>query len=115
MSGSVANSGELEVMFFDQGATIPVTLPYSGMREIARQWLGENLGLMGFGAANDGQCIRTAMEADCSTFEDGGRGHGLRQMRELVDPAASGSLCMLSGRGRYVYKKGAIEAADTLD
>ena len=43
MSGSVANDRELEVIFFDQGATIPGTLPHSGMREIAYHWMQQTL------------------------------------------------------------------------
>jgi len=33
MSGSVTDSQNLEVIFFDQGATIPVTLKYSTKKE----------------------------------------------------------------------------------
>ena len=60
MSGSVANGRELEVIFFDQGATIPGTLPNSGKAETARHWLRRTLNLIGMEAANDGQRIQAA-------------------------------------------------------
>ena len=115
MSGSVANGRELEVIFFDQGATIPGTLLHSGKREGARRWLNETLNLVGIDAADDGQRIHAAMETGRSMFEQQGRGHGLAQMRGLVDLAASGSLRILSRKGRYIYEKNAGEMVDTLD
>ncbi|MDE0101654.1 MAG: hypothetical protein OXN89_04685 [Bryobacterales bacterium] len=115
MSGSVANDRELEVIFFDQGATIPGTLPRSGKREIARHWLSEKLNLVGIDAADDGQRIHAAMETGRSMFRQQGRGHGLAQMRSLVDLAPSGSLRILSRKGRYIYEKDAGERVDTLD
>ncbi len=108
MSGSVLGDGELEVIFYDQGATIPQTLPHSGIAEKVVQWFHDN----GIRSANDGQRIRAAMEVGRSEFDDQGRGHGLAQMRDLVDRASSGSLRILSGRGRYVYDKDAKEIAD---
>lgn len=115
MSGSVANGRELEVIFFDQGATIPGTLPYSGLRERARHWLERRLDVIGIEAANDGQRIQAAMAAGRSMSESQGRGNGLVQMRQLVDLATSGSLRILSRRGRYIYEKDAGEMAGTLD
>lgn len=114
MSGSVANGQELEVIFFDQGATIPGTLPYSDIAERARLWLKQVLNRMGFDDADDGQRIRAAMEVGRSMYRGMGRGHGLAQMQRLVDSAASGSLRILSRRGRYIYEKGLKETTDTL-
>ncbi|MDE2816792.1 MAG: hypothetical protein OXK81_08845 [Chloroflexota bacterium] len=114
MSGSVANGRQLEVIFFDQGATIPVTLPRSGMSEIAHDWL-RRMNPLGIEAADDGQRIQAAMTAGRSAHQVQGRGYGLAQMRELVDLAGSGSLRILSRRGRYIYDKDAGERVDTLD
>jgi len=115
MSGSVTDGRELEVIFFDQGATIPGTLPRSSLAERAHHWLEETLHLVGIEAANDGQRIQAAMEAGRSVFQTQGRGNGLAQMRELVNLATSGTLCILSRRGRYVYQKGVGEMTYTLD
>ena len=115
MSGSVANGEELEVIFFDQGATIPGTLPHSRIAEHARRWLNRVLNVAGFQDANDGQRIRAAMEVGRSMNRQQGRGHGLAHMRRLVDSAASGSLRILSGRGCYIYEKDASETVDTFD
>ena len=114
MSGSVANGEELEVIFFDQGATIPGTLPYSDIAERARLWLKQALNRMGFDDADDGQRIRAAMEVGRSMYHGMGRGHGLAQMQRLVDSAASGSLRILSRRGRYIYENGLKETTGTL-
>ena len=115
MSGSVANGRELEVIFFDQGATIPGTLPHSGIRELAHQWLQKTINRIGIEAADDGQRIQAAMAAGRSAYEEQGRGNGLAQMRDLVDRAAAGSLHILSRKGRYIYEKHAGETVDTLD
>ena len=115
MSGSVANGRELEVIFFDQGATIPGTLPRSGMREIAHQWLQMTLNPVGIEAADDGQRIQAAMAAGRSAYEEQGRGYGLMQVRDLVDRTASGSLQILSRRGRYIYEKDVGERVEALD
>ena len=115
MSGSVSNDRELEVVFFDQGATIPGTLPHSGRGEVARQWLQKTLNLIGFDAADDGQRIQAAMAAGRSAYEEQSRGHGLVQMRQLVDIASSGSLRILSRKGRYIYERNTVETVDTLD
>ena len=45
MSGSVKDGKDLEVIFFDQDATIPATLPYSKNSEKILQWLKENVSL----------------------------------------------------------------------
>ena len=115
MSASVANGRQLEVIFFDQGATIPGTLPHSGKREFARQWLTTTLNLVGIEAADDGQRIQAAMAAGRSVFDEPGRGFGLLQMRQLVEIATSGSLRILSRRGLYIYEKGAGETVTTFD
>ena len=107
MSGSAANGRDLEVIFFDQGATIPGTLPHSGKGEIAGRWLQKTLNLIGIEAADDSQRIQAAMAAGRSAIQGQGRGHGLVQMRGLVDLAASGSLRILSRRGQYIYEKDA--------
>ena len=72
MSGSVANGRELEVIFFDQGATIPGTLPNSGKAEVARHWLRRTLNLIGMEAADDSQRIQAAMEVGRSTLKRSG-------------------------------------------
>ena len=115
MSGSITNGRELEVIFFDQGATIPGTLPRSGMRETAHVWVQRALNLVGIEGADDGQRIQAAMEAGRSAYRQDGRGHGLVQMRDLVDRAASGSLRILSRRGHYIYEKDVGETFRTLD
>ena len=115
MSGSVASGRTLEVIFFDQGATIPDTLPRSGMREIARRWLNETLNLAGIEAADDGQRIQAAVEVGRSMLKDPGRGNGLAQMRNLVDFARAGFLRILSKKGQYIYTKDAGETVGTFD
>ena len=115
MSGSVANGRELEVIFFDQGATIPGTLPHSGMRDNAHIWIQKTLNLVGIEAANDGQRIQAAMAVGRSAYDAQGRGHGLAQMRNLVEHATSGSLRILSRKGQYLYEKNDGESVATLD
>ena len=102
------------MIFFDQGATIPVTLPRSSIRDSVQQLLTAT-GIGDFESANDGQHIQAAVEIGRSVTKADGRGLGLSEMRELVDIAPAGSICILSRKGRYLYKKGHQEIVESTD
>lgn len=96
-AGIVSQSAQtLRFVFWDQGVGIPTTIRRKGLlaRLTAR-------------AANDGELIDEATERGSSRFRDGRRGHGLYALIELIDLAPSGTLDIISGRGRYRYQKGA--------
>ncbi|MCY4150979.1 MAG: hypothetical protein OXE94_01920 [Aestuariivita sp.] len=115
MSGSVTNSQDLEVIFFDQGATIPVTLPNSTNFEKIVQWFQHKFSIP-LHKAHDGQRIQAAMAIGRSSDDTSGRGNGLATMKNLVDQAAEqSSLQILSRRGKYVYTKGRNERVESLD
>ncbi len=96
---------EVVFMFYDQGITIPKSLP--------RKWPEKlNAILKGaIGSSTDHELIRAAMEIGRTSSARAGRGWGLRDMRMLVggnnhDVPVNrdlGSLRILSGKGSYLY------------
>ncbi|MCY4306330.1 MAG: hypothetical protein OXC62_16380 [Aestuariivita sp.] len=116
MSGSVKDGKDLEVIFFDQDATIPATLPYSKNSEKILQWLKENVSLSNKFDVHDGHHIQAAMKTGRSSDETGGRGNGLATMKYLIDQAGNqSSLHILSRKGKYVYMKGGREDVENLE
>ncbi len=115
MSGPVTNGCELEVIFFDQGATIPVSLPRSGSRERAHRWVQRTLNPLSLEKAHDGQRTQAAMAAGRSAYRRQGRGHSLVKIGNLVNRAALGSLRFLSRKGRHIYLKDDGESIGTFD
>jgi anti-sigma regulatory factor (Ser/Thr protein kinase) len=101
---------KITAVLFDQGATIPVTLPYK-----ERSW-PERLGLMGATSAtstpsgrgvdemlSDVDAIKYAMREGTTQTEIAGRGRGLPQMRKLIDKYRPGKLTVMSRAGIYSY------------
>jgi len=106
MSGSVTDGRVLEVIFLDQGATIPATLPPSLIEKAIE---GTRLLLKGTSASKepnegfDGELIQAAIAIGRTAVGVSGRGYGLATMRELVDEAEDGSsFRILSRKGRYI-------------
>lgn len=108
-----ANRGSrrLTAVLYDQGATIPVTLPYKH-----RSWL--DVLLRGSQDAapvsqrdqtlvnavdTDPEAIKYAMKEGTTQTDDLGRGRGLPQMRDLIKKYGGGRLTVISRSGYYVY------------
>ena len=103
------DAGWTAAAVYDQGTTIPVSLPrwvkYPGVtrRIIAmRQRLGlaEEAGAPSW----DGHAIEAAVEESATSTGLPGRGHGLAQMRQFVDACQSGRLRILSRHGEVVFR-----------
>jgi anti-sigma regulatory factor (Ser/Thr protein kinase) len=98
-----AQRGTFAVMVYDLGVGIPATVPRSearGVRSYVEQ-LGWN------DRRSDAKLIEAAVKAPRSRTGVQGRGRGLPEMRRLIDRAGEGSLWITSGRGQYLYSKGA--------
>lgn len=98
----------ISVIFLDQGITIPVSLPRSNMKELARDYLQKAFNIIPGRSdrVDDAQQIAAAMHLNRSSTGALGRGKGLPEMRELIDFFPRGRLRIISRRGEYVYEKG---------
>ena len=103
----------LTVVVYDQGATIPGTLPHkkwyqSYVEKVIRNVRPE------FDYHRDAQHLRTldphfinhSMKKGKTQTNDPQRGLGLPQMQSLIDRCEDGSLTIVSRAGLYKYRKG---------
>jgi two-component sensor histidine kinase len=99
---------ELSVMFYDQGAGIPVTLPsshlYEFMKEVFNRW-------------QDSEKIEAAMEVGRSSSELAERGKGLQNLLEFARSHREGRLSIYSLRGMYriVSKRDGTDPVSTTE
>ncbi|WP_417840415.1 hypothetical protein [Terasakiella sp.] len=97
----------LNIVFYDQGVSIPGHLPKSGYREAISSYILKTFNLVfGRDSVLDGQQIAAAMEFKRTSTNVDGRGLGLAQMCELVDNSRDGRLRILSRHGEYIHTKG---------
>ena len=102
MTGSVAGDGsQIDVIFFDQGVSIPGHLPRSGFKEHFRAFLRK----LNIAKLDDGEMIKAAMQLSRSAMDTEHRGRGLPQIQQLIKFVPFGRLRILSRRGEYVYEK----------
>lgn len=102
LSGSVdQGAGRIQVIFFDQGATIPVSLPRWSLYERARGVLNT----LGW-ASDDGHMIAAAMEVRRTSTDLGHRGKGFSNITRLADSNPSNKLRIISRNGSIIYRPG---------
>ena len=120
MTGAVdRRTRRMTAVVFDQGVTIPVSLPgwarYAGVRARLFAALGDALdsvvgtsfGLPGGGSTrSDGAAIAAAVDESASSTGSAGRGTGLAQMREFVNQCSDGMLRIMSRHGEVVFRPG---------
>lgn len=93
----------LKVILYDQGATIPRTLPkkdfWSKIKERFFEFVGST-------EPRDFDFIAFALREGVTSSEKAGHGRGLPQMKDLIDICQAGSLAVYSGEGfcRYTVK-----------
>ena len=87
-----SRAGELCVMFYDQGAGIPGTLPKWKLFERVKDM---------FGTWSDSQKIEAAMEVGRSSSGLKERGKGLQNLLEFARAHREGCLSIYSSRGMY--------------
>ena len=104
---------------FDQGVTIPCSLPtwnrYAGVQrrvlttigQMFDQAVGSSLGIpLPSDPRADAFAILAAVEESVSSTEEAHRGHGLAQMREFVNQCREGRLRIMSRNGEVIYRPG---------
>lgn len=93
-----AHSKKLSVMFYDQGAGIPHTLPRQFTIERIRDWLA----IVRL-TENDAAIIKAAIAMGRSRTGEENRGNGLPKIRDYVAGGKNDRLRIVSGRGEYIY------------
>ena len=109
MTGAVDQDARwTTAMVFDQGITIPVSLPnwqhYAGVQSRLASWLG--LAPAPGDPKSDGLAISAAVEESVSSTGEPHRGRGLAQMRDFVDQCQGGFLRIISRYGEVVMRPG---------
>lgn len=100
-TGSVdKRSRTVSAVIYDQGITIPASLPRSWMAGALSTWFGADW------AAQDGLSIAAAMKVSRSSTGEPNRGLGLAEMEAFMETCSSGRLRILSRHGEYVADAG---------
>lgn len=93
-------------VIYDQGVTIPVSLPnwqhYAGFSRRIKAAVG--LVPAPEDPKSDGEAIAAAVEESVSSTGETHRGHGLAQMRDFVDQCSKGYLRIMSRHGEVVFR-----------
>lgn len=118
LTGSVDHENRrLSVVILDHGIGIPGSLPHSRwLQEISAVLKSMGFSLLGIDA--HGKIIEAAMTVGRSRLQQPQRGKGLGDVLKLALADPSNSLRVISGRGYYVFEKGAgssREMAQSLD
>jgi len=97
-------AGRLSIIVYDQGITIPASLPTSSRSAAVSRWIQQHLSWTTFAwdQTDDGLAIAAAMEVSKSATGHAYRGKGLHEMEAVMDTCASGVLRILSRRGEYI-------------
>lgn len=104
---------EIRAIFYDQGVTIPATMPIRHESALAKMQARLGMG------ASDGELIASAMELGATRTGKPQHGNGMADLRRFIDKTADGHLQIWSRGGEYLYDKvsgeGSIgaEAGDT--
>ena len=97
------SSGELSVLCYDRGLTIPKTIPSSNVRERLFIFLNEKA----LSDRIDCNLIEAAMRSPHGRTQTGnpGRGKGIRQLMDFIDKSERGELRVYSRKGMVSYAK----------
>lgn len=112
LTGAVdLNAGRVTVAVFDQGVSIPVSLPHWRHWSVLESRVNRFLARAGLAtpvgdAANDGLAIRLAMTISKSQTDLPQHGKGLHTMVEVAQRARHGRLRIISRNGEYVWETG---------
>lgn len=97
----------LSVAIFDQGASIPVTLPKKALLHRMSDLLSASLSREGEGRfAHDSSYIFNAMRTGSTQTEKSFHGYGLPQMVSLIDECGNGRITIMSRGGRCDRESG---------
>ncbi|WP_172794909.1 ATP-binding protein [Loktanella sp. 3ANDIMAR09] len=96
------SNGMLTIVIYDQGATIPVTLPYQDIWSKVKLKVAQLASSdPKFDFANDGAYIEGSLKAGVTSTGDSHRGKGLAEMVGLIDELKAGYVSIFSRGGYY--------------
>lgn len=107
--GANIKTRKLTLSIYDQGLTIPRTLPYNWAPDILRQvflrlfnrnWSGDE-------REDDGRAIDAAIQLSTTATGKDNRGKGLSKIRSAVSMCDGGKLRVISRHGDYIFENGA--------
>jgi hypothetical protein len=93
---------QISVVIYDQGVTIPTSLPKWRHWERVRDFVSKYAGSSLIGLPGDGASIAAAMAVSRSSTGEAHRGKGLAEMEAFLDTCSAGRLRILSRYGEYV-------------
>lgn len=98
----------LTIAFYDQGISIPVSLPRTrGLQPLISAFLKDfSLTYNPEDPHFDGQAISAAMKPTATATGASNRGFGLAKIREMVDALPAGKLRIISRHGEFVASAG---------
>ena len=101
-------TGHMTVAFYDQGISIPVSLPKTReLHSLAEAFLRDfSLKYDPTDPKFDGQAIDAAMKVNATATRKANRGFGLAKIREMVDSLPGGRLRIISRHGEFVASAG---------
>lgn len=112
---------KITAVLFDQGATIPGTLPYRHrswskvlVEKLAKMRQSAGIESPGQEIEADADAIAYAMQEGTTQTDEPGRGKGLPQMKRLIKTFGAGHLMVLSRGGMYLYASDAGSYMETL-
>ncbi|MGS4679579.1 hypothetical protein ACKURH_10240 [Enterobacter soli] len=92
----------IKVVFYDQGITIPGSLPDSKLHEKVLSYLAK---LPLAERKRDEQILKAAVEIKRSSTGEEDRGKGLQDLLEFIKQRGAGYLSIMSGKGLYKYSQ----------
>ncbi|ELY3756178.1 hypothetical protein SMX79_002330 [Cronobacter sakazakii] len=92
----------IKVVFYDQGITIPGSLPDSKLHEKVLSYLSM---LPLAERKRDEQLLKAAVEIKRSSTGEEDRGKGLQDLLEFIKQRGEGYLSIMSGKGLYKYSQ----------
>lgn len=108
MTGAVDRSRRwATAVIYDQGVTIPVSLPNWHRYVGFKRRILTSIGLVPApdDPRSDGDAIAAAVEESVSSTGDPHRGTGLAQMRDFVDQCSQGYLRIMSRHGEVIFRE----------
>jgi hypothetical protein len=109
MGGSYDKStNEMRIVFYDQGVSIPKSLPNSKIKEKALDALKKLTGSRTMSGLHDEALLQAAVQIDRTRTEANDRGKGLADLLNYIEQSKSGYISILSRKALYkfTYKDG---------
>lgn len=91
----------MKVAFYDQGKTIPKTLPTSGNWESIKRWISKNVEVAS--GWDDKALLQAAVETKRTSTFQSDRGKGLGDLLEFIKATNNGYIAIISRKALYKF------------